>query len=298
MTVAAIGVVESAVAVLVFVFGCAVGSFLNVCIWRIPRGMSITKPRRSLCPRCKSSIRSLDNIPLLSFLVLRGRCRDCGAPISWRYPVVECLTGLLFAALYLLQGTRQEGAAGQVIVMGLLIALLVVASAVDIDFLIIPDEVSAFGLLGGLLAGLLLPEMHVGSEPYHTFRSLTGAHHLDGLIGSAVGAMSGGALVLVFAMIGALIFRKQAIGFGDVKLMAMVGAFVGWKVVVLAFFVSPFFGLLYGLPLLFLKGQHVMPFGPFLSGGAVLVILFRSAACHHLNQYLQMIAELLRPVFH
>lgn len=289
-----IGAVELLIAAITFVFGCMVGSFLNVCIWRIPRGMSITTPPRSLCPACGNWIRSADNIPLLSFLLLRGKCRDCGASISWRYPLVEGLTGLLFVAVYLVQGVAGGSGRGHVIVMGLLVALLLVASAIDMGYFIIPDEISMFGLLGGLLAGLLLPDLHVGEEPYHMFRSLTGLRNLDGLLGSVIGAVAGGGVVLVFSIIGALIFRKEAIGFGDVKLMAMVGAFMGWKVVFLAFFAAPFFGLLYGVPLLISKGKHVMPFGPFLSGGALLVMLLRSAACEKLNVYGRTIAELFQ----
>jgi len=280
---------------LVFAFGTVVGSFLNVCIWRIPRGLSVTRPLRSLCPHCGRPIRSWDNVPLLSFLMLRGRCRDCAAPISWRYPFVEGLTGLLFLGLSVLQ---RDSGPGQVIVMGLVVCLLIVASGVDIEFSIIPDELSAFGLIGGLLAGLLLPQLHVGDQPYHTFRTLTGTYHLDGLIGSAIGAAAGGALVLLFALVGALIFRKEAIGMGDAKLMAVVGAFLGWKVAVLSFFLSPFFGLLYGVPLLLFKERHVMPFGPFLSVGAVLVILMRPVACGYLNAYLDLVMEIVRLLAH
>jgi leader peptidase (prepilin peptidase)/N-methyltransferase len=288
---------EIAFSVVIFVLGCCVGSFLNVCIWRMPRGLSINEPRRSFCPRCGKPIRGADNIPLLSFMLLRGKCRDCGAPISWRYPLVEAATGLLMVALYLVQRVGGGTERGQVVAMGLLCALLVVASAVDMEFLIIPDEVSLFGLLGGLAAGLLLPGLHVGDAPYHTFRSLTGLRALDGLIGSAIGAVAGGGLVLVFAVIGELIFRKEAMGFGDVKLMAMVGAFLGWKVAVLTFFIAPFFGLLYGIPILIIRKEHVMPFGPFLSAGAVLVMLVRSTACGWFDRYLDMAGQLFGAIF-
>jgi len=274
-----------------FVLGSAVGSFLNVCIWRIPRGLSIVSPLRSFCPHCGRPIRARDNVPLVSFALLRARCRDCGAPISWRYPLVEGVTGALFAALYL---TQRQGGPGPLILMALVVSLLVAASAIDMELFIIPDEISIFGLAGGLLAGLLLPQMHVGTAPYHTVRALTGVRALDGLIGSAIGAASGGGLVLAFAAIGALIFRKEALGIGDVKLMAMVGAFMGWKVAVLAFFLAPFFGLFYGVPLLLVKREHVMPFGPFLSAGAVVVIMLRAEACELLNTYVQTVGELLR----
>jgi len=292
LPVASLTGVQLGTLVWLFALGCVVGSFLNVCIWRLPLGMGISEPRRSVCPHCRAPIRWHDNVPLLSFFLLRGRCRACGARISWRYPAVEGLTGLLFALIYFRQGVQAGAGPGQLVLMMLLASLLIVASAVDAEWLIIPDEISIFGLAAGLLAGLLLPQLHVGTASYNTFRSLTGRAHLDGLIGSAVGAAAGGGLVLVFAALGAALFRKEALGFGDVKLMAMVGAFFGWKVAVMAFFFAPFFGLLYGLPLLVLSDEHVMPFGPFLSAGAVLALVFRTSVCAFL-QPLEDLAHVL-----
>ncbi|MBS3764007.1 MAG: prepilin peptidase [Planctomycetes bacterium] len=293
----AITIPQFAMAGILFLLGCAVGSFLNVCIWRLPRGLSISKPNRSFCPHCKTPIAAFDNIPILSFLILRGRCRHCGEPISFRYPVIEGLTGLLFLGLYLLQGVGQNTGPGQLIIMGLLISLLVISSAVDMQFFIIPDEISVFGLFGGIIAGGLLPELHVGQQPYHTFETLTGLQHLDGLIGSLIGALGGGILVIFFAILGAVLFGKEAIGFGDVKLMAMVGAFLGWKVSFLAFFIAPFFGLIYGIPLLLLEDEHVMPYGPFLSSASVLIVLFRAQLCGILDHYVEVIGALFQMLF-
>jgi len=264
-----------------FVLGIVVGSFLNVCIYRIPRGGTIGRPRRSFCPRCGVALRWYDNIPLASFIALQGRCRDCGEPISWRYPAAELLTGLLFSLIYFRQGAQVGTDVGQLIVMLLVTTLLVFASAVDVEFTIIPEEATVFGMLGGLLAGFLLPQLHVGAADYQTFERLTGFAHLDGLIGSAIGAVGGGLMVLFFALFGRVVFQKEALGFGDVTLMAMVGSFLGWKVVLVAFFLAPFFGLLYGLPLLILKDEHVMPYGPFLSLGAVLTLVFRESLCQY-----------------
>ena len=272
-----------------FILGCVVGSFLNVLIYRLPMGLSINQPRRSFCPHCKEPIAWRDNIPILSFLLLGRRCRRCGEPISWRYPLVEAVTGLLFALIYYRQGAQLGAGMGQVIVMLLLVSLLVVGSAVDMDWLIIPDEITFYGLLGGLLAGFLLPGLHVGKASYHTFQSLTGLPHLDGLIGSAIGAAGGGLMVLFFAVVGSVIFRKEAMGFGDVKLMAMIGAFFGWKVAVIAFFLSPFIGLLYGVPLVLTAGEHVMPYGPFLSIGAMLAIVFRDNLCGYLEPVVYLV---------
>jgi len=266
----------------VFVFGCLVGSFLNVCIYRLPRGMSVRTPERSFCPQCENPIAWYDNIPLVSYIALRGRCRRCSESISWRYPVVEGLTGLLFAGIYLRQSAMMGVGVGEVIVMMLVGALLIVAAGVDSEFLIIPDEVSIFGLVAGLVAGSLLPQLHVGAGTYHTFARLTGLANLDGLIASAVGALVGGGVVFAFALIGRFIFKKEALGFGDVKLLAMVGAFLGWKVALMTFFLAPFFGIVYGLPLLLLRDEHVMPFGPFLSMAGGLVLIFRSHLCMQL----------------
>ena len=282
-----IEIYELGVAATVFVFGCIIGSFLNVCIYRLPRGLSVLRPGRSFCPRCRTSIVWQDNIPLVSFLLLRGRCRWCGCLISWRYFIVEGLTGLLLAALYLAQGAASGVDPGQVVIMGLLTTLLIVASAVDMDFLIIPDELSVYGLAGGLLAGLLLPPLHVGGQPWHTFASGTG------LPASAIGAVVGGGIVLIAAVVGALIFRKEAMGLGDAKLMAMVGAFMGWKVAFAAFLVAPFFGLLYGVPLLIRKKEHVMPYGPFLSMATVLVMLARPAFCGYITLAQETVREVI-----
>jgi leader peptidase (prepilin peptidase)/N-methyltransferase len=273
--------------------GLTVGSFLNVCIWRLPRGQSISRPVGSHCPKCGQALTGWDNIPLVSYLLLGGKCRYCGDSISWRYPLVEGLTGLLFLVLYIRQSAVAGVNPGHVVVMGLVIALLVAASGVDLEYLIIPDEISVFGILGGLLAGVLLPGLHVGGAPYHTFQDLTGIGPLDGLIGSVIGAIVGGGLVLVFAIGGALVFRQEAMGIGDVKLMGMVGAFMGWKVAVLAFVLAPFFGLVYGIPLVLLKDEHTMPYGPFLSGGTVVTILFREYLCGQLVRYLEVFREIL-----
>lgn len=289
---AGVTALEGVALAMFFALGLIVGSFLNVCIWRVPRGLSVNFPRRSFCPHCGHSLVWSDNIPLLSFALLRGRCRYCGDPVSWRYPVVELITGLLFALVYFRQRVQVGTDVGQIAVMLLVVALLIVASGIDLDFLIIPDEISAFGVLGGLLAGFLMPQIHVGALDYHTFVSLTGHPHLDGLIASAIGAVGGGGIVLTFAVLGHVVFQKEAMGLGDVKLMAMVGAFFGWKVVLIAFFLAPFVGLLYGLPLLLMHDEHVMPYGPSLAIGTVMTIVFRDDLC----RYPAMLEDVVRLV--
>jgi leader peptidase (prepilin peptidase)/N-methyltransferase len=158
-------------------------------------------------------------------------------------------------------------------------ALLIVASAVDIEFLIIPEEVTVFGMLGGLLAGFLVPQLHVGTANYQTFASLTGMRAVDGLIGSGIGLLGAGLMVVGFAVLGSVVFRREAMGFGDASLMAMIGAFFGWKVALTTFMIAPFVGLLYGLPLLFTKDEHIMPYGPWLSMAAIITLVFRDFLC-------------------
>jgi leader peptidase (prepilin peptidase)/N-methyltransferase len=267
----------------VFVLGCAVGSFLNVCIWRLPRGLAIHAPPRSICPICRTAILWRDNIPLVSFLALGRKCRACGGPISWRYPAVEALTGLVFALIYYRQGVQMGTDAGQLAMMMLLAGLLICGSAVDVDWLIIPDEVSLSGILGGLFGGLLLPQLHVGQASYHTFSGAGVGGNVGGLAGSAIGAIAGGGVVLACALLGYLLLRKEAMGIGDAKMLAMIGAFFGWKVAVVAFFLSPFIGLLYGVPMLVMKGEHVMPYGPFLGLAAVITVVFRTSLCARLE---------------
>jgi leader peptidase (prepilin peptidase) / N-methyltransferase len=264
----------------VLALGCSVGSFLNVVIWRMPRGMSVRRPKRSFCPRCSTPIVWYDNLPVLSFLMLGRRCRACREPISWRYPTVELLTGLLFALVYFRLGVRGSAGPDELVIIMLVVALLVAGSAIDMDWFIIPDEINLFGILGGLLAGLLMPTsgLHVGDAAWHTF-STASAGPMSGLLASGIGVLVGGGTVLLCACGGYLIFRKEAMGIGDAKLMAMVGAFFGWKIAVVAFFISPFIGLVYGVPLLLQKGEHVMPYGPFLSVGAIVTVLFRAALC-------------------
>jgi leader peptidase (prepilin peptidase)/N-methyltransferase len=236
---------------LAFLFGTMVGSFLNVCIYRLPKEESIVTPR-SHCPACLTTIRAVDNIPLLSFVLLRGRCRACGNPISWRYPLVEALTGTLFALAVARFGITLQAALLLAFLCG-----LVVVSFVDLDHQIIPNAITLPGIPLGLLAGLLL-----GEPPF-----------LDRVIGTLVGA---GFLYLVLFYGGAL-YGQEAMGEGDLNLIALVGAFLGWKAVVLTIFFGCLFGSVVGLALMAVRRlgrrQHI-PFGPFLSLGAALALFW------------------------
>lgn len=234
-----------------FLFGTVVGSFLNVCIHRLPKEESVVAPR-SRCPACQTPIRAVDNIPLLSFLLLRGRCRACGTPISRRYPLVEGLTGILFALTVSRFGVTIQTAFVLAFLGG-----LVVVSFIDLDHQIIPNVITVPGIPLGLLAGLLLKEPPL----------------LDRLIGMLAGA---GFLYLML-FYGGVVFGQEAMGEGDLNLIALVGAFLGWKGVVVTILVGCLVGSLVGLGLMALqrlgRRQHI-PFGPFLSLGAMVALFW------------------------
>ncbi|MBI3331229.1 MAG: prepilin peptidase [Candidatus Omnitrophica bacterium] len=230
-----------------FALGGCIGSFLNVCIYRMPREESLVRPR-SRCPRCGHPIAWSDNIPLLSWAALRGRCRHCGSPIRWRYPVVELLTASLTVAVLYRFGA---GPVGWVYVA--FVAALIAVSFIDLEFQIIPDEISLGGLGLGVLLSALLPALH-GTDA-----------RMVALGRSVVGLLVGGGVLYVTGLVGDLIFRKESMGGGDIKLMAMAGSLLGWKAALVAFFLAPFLALLPGLYVLAFKRSHVIPYGPFLS---------------------------------
>ena len=245
--------------IIVFIFGAVVGSFLNVCIVRLPAGESITHPP-SRCPACKARIAFYDNIPLLSYLILRGRCRVCAAPISSRYFIVEFLTGLLAVALVL-----RFGWGPPFFVYAIFAAALVVVSFVDLDIQIIPDVISLPGIVLGLLASFVPAARvdHLSLPP----------SPMDSLLGVLVG---GGVLYLV-AWLYELATGTEGMGGGDIKLLAMIGAFLGWPGVPLALFFASLAGALIGIVLMVSTGKGIklrIPFGPFLCLGALAYLFF------------------------
>lgn len=235
---------------LIAVLGALIGSFLNVCIHRVPRGESIVTPQ-SRCPSCRVSIRAFDNIPILSFLWLRGRCRRCRARISPRYPVVEALN----AAGYLLIWERFGPTWDSVIYAAFFSALLVV-TFIDWDYQIIPNVITFPGIAIGLFSAATI---------------LAG-----GFLDALLGAVLGGGLLYAVAVASEWVLKKEGMGLGDVKLLAMIGAFLGWKAVLVTIFIGALGGSLIGL---ILMGLHLkrrgdpIPFGPFLALGAVVALL-------------------------
>ncbi len=231
---------------MIFFMGACIGSFLNVCIWRLPRAESIVSPG-SKCPHCNTPIRFYDNIPILSYILLTGKCRGCKAPISIRYPLVEGLTGLLAAA-----AAYRFGITLDFLIYFVFISILVTVTFIDIDLMIIPDVISLPGILVGLAASLVLRSV--------TFK--------DALIGVFVG---GGSLFLV-AWGYHRITGKEGMGGGDIKLLAMIGAFIGWQGVFFTIFVASATGSLTGAILMLFARKDLkfaVAFGPFLAMGAL-----------------------------
>ncbi len=232
---------------LLFVFGLLVGSFLNVVIYRLPRDLSVVRPR-SRCPSCGGAIAPWWNIPVISWLLLRGKCALCRAPISARYPAVELATALLFAA-----AARLDGFSIALPFHLFFLAAMIAVTLIDLDFQIIPDEISLSGAVLGVACAALEGRV------------------LDGLIGAVVGS---GILWAIGAAYFAL--RKvEGMGGGDVKLAVMLGAFLGWKGVLLTLFASSFVGAIVGIALIRLAGgdrQTRIPFGTFLAPAAVFVL--------------------------
>jgi len=249
----------------VFVIGSMVGSFLNVCIYRMPEEESIVTPR-SHCTHCKKQIFWYDNIPFISYIFLRGKCRFCKKPISMRYLVVELLTALSFFILYLTFGLTVH-----FFVYAAWMSALIVASFIDLSHQIIPDEISLGGLIVGLLLSALYPSLH-------------GVHTLWlGVKASLMGALVGGGAIYLIGVFGNFVFKKESMGGGDVKLLAMVGAVLGWRLTLVAFFVAPFFGSVVGITLKIRQGTDVIPYGPFLSLGSVIALFWGERILHSLG---------------
>jgi len=232
-------------------FGAAVGSFLNVCIHRLPRHESVVWPA-SHCPSCASPIAVSDNIPILSYLLLKGRCRTCRALISPQYPIVELANAVGYCLILWQFGFGWSSAC-----YALLFSALLVVSVIDLSHQIIPDRITLPGIVLGLLcATMILPV---------------------GLLDSVLGALLGGGLLWVLAWASPYLFGREGMGGGDIKLLAMIGAFLGWKPVLLTIMVGALVGSVVGIGLIAFKvmrRDQYLPFGPFLALGAVVSLFF------------------------
>lgn len=318
------------IGVFMFAIGSIVGSFLNVCIVRLPHEQSIVVPR-SHCVHCKKMIPWVDNIPFFSYLILRGRCRSCNEKISARYFLVELITALTFLGFY-----WHYGATILLLPYLVMVACFIVATFVDFEHRIIPDEVSMGGVIIGLIMSIFVVDLHdVQSHTLHwgsivfawlvvlaivlylitlllpklkdeteddEKKELTWldkvfifivplsivvvlvlqfvylpnnfSKSLISLRASTIGYLVGGTTIYVMGLFGNVVFRKESMGGGDVKLMAMIGAFMGWQMALLAFFIAPFFGAVYGLiEKIRTKDSHIA-YGPFLVLGALICLFW------------------------
>lgn len=242
--------------IFVFILGAVVGSFLNVCIYRLPKGRSVIVPG-SHCPNCGEKIRWFDNIPILAYIFLSGKARCCKAKISFRYFIVEVITALAFLVLFLSFGPSAKFFAYLVMVCG-----LIIATFVDFEIQEIPDEVSVGGLAAGLALSIAFPSI------------LNETSRLGSFVNSFLGALAGGLTIYGMGMLGEFAFKKEAMGGGDVKLLAMIGAFLGWKLTLLTFFVAPFFGSIVGIIVKIRDGKDIIPYGPYLSMAALFAVFF------------------------
>jgi leader peptidase (prepilin peptidase)/N-methyltransferase len=281
---------EQRVVFLIFsgLLGLLVGSFLNVCIFRLPRNcMSLVRPR-SRCPKCLRLIAWYDNIPVASWLVLGGKCRGCRLPISPRYPLVELLTGALFlyAGWRELYGSSAPGPdrAIRFVLETAFLGAMMACTFIDLDFRILPDEITIPGTLVGLGASAMFPFLHEGGMPL-----TISSPHLASLAVSALGALVGGGAIYGVGVLGKLLFRKEAMGLGDVKYMAMVGALLGWKGVLFTFLIACLCGALFGIgKLLAVRRMGYVPFGPFLSLGALVMLFWPHLVYRALRWYMAL----------
>ncbi len=243
--------------IIIFLLGLVVGSFLNVCIYRIPKDISIVRPA-SLCPSCGNHIRFYDNIPLLSYILLLGRCRSCGMKISIKYPFVELLNAVFYVAALNIFGYDSVWVLSGYF---LFLSSLIVITFIDLEYRIIPDRISLPGIPLALIFGaLVLP------DPFSRIDLL-------GFKASLIGILSGGGLFYLIAVLGKAVFKKDAMGGGDIKMMAMLGGVLGWKGVLLTTFMGSLFGAIIGIALMLLKGEKrgsEIPFGPYLALAAII----------------------------
>jgi leader peptidase (prepilin peptidase)/N-methyltransferase len=253
-----------------FLFGGVVGSFINVCIFRIPQGKSLISPL-SHCPLCKSPIKAYDNIPIVSYFTLGGKCRACKAPISIRYPLVEAMMASLSLCLML-----KFGLSPSFFTSFILIAALITVSFIDLDHRIIPDVISFPGIILGLVVSFIKPADHNDFLVRFVFKTVKGAANMATL-DSLLGIFIGGGLLYAVAVLFFWVTKKEGMGGGDIKLLAMIGAFLGWSSTVFTILVSSLLGSLVGISLMLAKGtdsKYAIPYGPFLSIGAVIYLFF------------------------
>ncbi len=250
--------------VISFLFGAAIGSFLNVVILRLPEKASIVFPA-SHCPSCKAPLAWYENVPIVSYVFLRGKCGHCKTSISLQYPVVELCMGLLSTAVIYKFGLTFS-AAGYFLFCASLVAII----WIDIRHQIIPDSISLPGIVIGFLFSFIAP-------------------HLTWL-DSLIGLVAGGGILYSIALLYYLLKKQQGMGGGDIKLLAMIGAFLGWQSLLFVIFTSSLIGTMVAVPIMLTEKKGVktkIPFGPFLSIAALIYLFFDQQILYYFSLYLQ-----------
>lgn len=264
------------------VLGAIIGSFLNVVIHRVPLEQSIVFPT-SKCPKCLADIKAYDNIPVISYLILRGRCRMCGSGISARYPAVEAITAVVFAAV-----TWHDRVSFALPFDLAFSAAMVALIFIDAEHMILPNAITYPGFLFALLTRLLVPYL-VGPSHFDDLPQLLNFFPglpvwLVSLIGAGLGALVGAGSLWLMGFLWEKLRGIEAMGFGDVKMMLMVGAFLGWRLTILTILIGALTGSVAGLAVMYKRGgrnmQMMLPFGIFLGIGAIVSLLFGSAIIH------------------
>jgi len=257
------------------IFGAMIGSFLNVVIHRVPNEQSIVFPN-SACPSCKTPLRVYDNIPILSFLILRGRCRTCQKPISIRYPIVESLTAILFVAV-----TLHDGISFALPFDLAFVAALVALVFIDAEHMILPNVITYPGMLFALIMRVAVPYLVSPTQLDDLPGLIQRFPNLPvwgvSLIGAVLGALIGGGSLWLMGFLWKKLRGVDAMGLGDVKMMFMVGAYLGWRLAILTIFIGVFSGSLAGIAVMVRRGgqnlQMMLPFGIFLGAGAIASLL-------------------------
>lgn len=270
--------------VFVLLLGLCVGSFLNVCIHRLPVGKSLVWPP-SHCTSCLKMIAWYDNVPVLSYFVLRGRCRHCGSRFSVRYMLVELATGLVFLGYWLAYFVFHVRAGADHLavyaVHMVLASALVASGAIDLERKEIYTSVTNFALGAAVVGSFIWPQVQRVGAYDGQVPDWTGWEPADAVLLALVGAAVGAGLIWVTRALGTMAFRKEAMGVGDIYLMAAVGAALGWEAAVLVFLVAPFMGLVYGLWHLAARNDSEVPYGPFLGLAAGVVMLVQDGVVAH-----------------
>ncbi len=264
---------ETVFAIAAFILGACIGSFLNVLIYRLPRGIFFSGGKRSHCPHCGALIPSYANLPILGWVLLRGKALCCKERISVEYPIIEFLTGAAFLGLFLYRaplvgGQWESHRLILFLIDAFLVSNLIAASVIDLHHKILPDVLNFSGLIVGLILSLLVPELHQANYVFKQLDTLgPGARSfLDSVSGAAVG----GGLLYAIAILGRLAFKKEAMGLGDVKFMAFAGAFLGPEGVLLTLLLAAVLGSVVGILVSLLTGDSLIPFGPFLALGFLM----------------------------